>query len=466
MSDVVSALFAGLGSSALRTLVDAYFFDYIRGSGIVFRTEVARASNTVKSITAEAMDSMIEGDPDPNVALKPSGIVNIMDSFIKTVAQASLFLSTDIAGDLYTRMLQQGFANAMQTTIAGALQSLLAVWRGGYPLSYDQASILIEAIEDIDKDVLGLLLAQSGSNVPTSYFYVKRGFDQYVENQLINLRTQLFEISNKLNDLIAWKVERSTELALRRYSDALNVVVEAYNKAISLIDLVCERALSRLQELKNECETTLAWYNYSLEHPDQPIISEEEANLLGNENYMEADKVYSSVTSILEKIDDKLSTFDYDVSTVISNIDDAVTVEVDHLNKVVQQGLWSVNTLIDTINEALKILVAYRNAVDLRTSPKTNLTASLSSEVELAGMYQVRFYVKTDETPLQGANVILYRVDRAFHGETDSDGVVTFNNVPSGVYNYMVVLDGYAHVEDVVKVYENVDITVVLKPLT
>jgi Tfp pilus tip-associated adhesin PilY1 len=81
-------------------------------------------------------------------------------------------------------------------------------------------------------------------------------------------------------------------------------------------------------------------------------------------------------------------------------------------------------------------------------------------------MYQVRFYVKTDETPLQGANVILYRVDGAFHGESDNNGVVTFSYVPSGVYNYMVVLDGYAHVEDVVKVYENVDITVVLKPLT
>ena len=466
MAEVVASILSGLGSAAFKTLIDAWFFDYLRGSGIVFRTEVARSKNIVTTITAEAMDSMIEGEPDPNVALKPSGIVGIMDSFIKTVAQASLFLSTDIAGELYTEMVQQGFANAMQTTIAGALQSLLGVWRGGYPLSYDQAPTLIEAVEDIDKDVLGLLLAQSGNNVPTCFFYVKQGFDRYVENQLINLRTQLFEISNRLNDLIAWKVERSTELALRRYSDALNVVVEAYNKAISLIDLVCERALSRLQELKNECETIKAWYEYSIEHPETPIISEDEANLLAVENYMEADKVYSSVTGLLDKIDEKLSTFDYDISTVLSNIDDVVTVEVDHLNKVVQEGLWTVNQLIDTINEGLKILVAYRNAVDLRTSPKTTITASLSSTFEVVGEYTVTFHVQTDETPLEGADVILYRLDRAFHGETDEAGNAGFSHVPAGAYRYMVVLDGYLHEEGTLTVVEHTTVTVTLKPLT
>jgi len=332
----------------------------------------------LKSITADALDSMIEEDVNVNVGLSTQGLVNIFERFIKTVAYASTIMPVEIVEELYTEMLQEGFSNAIQVSVGGALQSILSTWRGGFPLNADEASEVVESVEDLDADTIGLLVAQSGSNVPTSMFRMKQGFDRYVEKELIALRTQLFEITNRLNDIIAYKVDRSTEIALRQLDESLNVIREAYGKAISLYDMVLERALSRLQELKNECETVKSWLEWSQEHPDTPIISQSEADIIATENMLEAQSIINSVDSILTNIDNSLSSFDVTLDNVLSNIDACVSNEVTHLNKMIQQGVLDVQEAITKINNAIDILVAYRNASDLQTSPSTSLEKSVS----------------------------------------------------------------------------------------
>ena len=397
MSFTASALLGRLGGSVFDTIMDAFVFDWVRGAGITFRTEMAISQDWLKSLTANALDSLIEEEPHANIGLTSAGLTNIFEAFMRTVAQASMILSADIAEELYTEMLQEGFSNAIQVSIGGALQSLLSTWRGGYPLSYDEASELFEVIEDLDADTLGLLLAQSGSNIPTSIFRVKQGFDRWVERELIALRTQLFEISNRLNDILAYRVDRGTDIAIRQYNDALNVLREAYSKAVSLIDQVCERALSRLQELKNECETFKMWYEWSLEHPETPIVTPEEINMLAVENKLEAEAIVASVNNILGKIDSSLAGFDVSLDTVLSNIDACVGHGATHLNKMIQQGIIEISEVVNKINDAVNILLAYRNAVDLQTSKTTSLTSSVGYEGYVPpapGMFTVTFIVK------------------------------------------------------------------------
>ena len=236
----------------------------------------------------------------------------------------------------------------------------------------------MENAEDLDSDMIGLLVAQAGSNIPTSLFRIKQGVDRYVEKELIALRTQLFEITNRLNDIIAYKIERGTEIALRQLDEALNVIREAYAKSISLYDMVLERALSRLQELKNECETVKAWYDYSVAHPDTPIISDTEVAIIATENKLEAEAIVNSINTILTKIDDSISSFDVTLDTLLANIDTCVGNEVTHLNKLIQQGVLDITEIINKINTAIDILVAYRNASDLMTSPSTSVSKSVT----------------------------------------------------------------------------------------
>ena len=269
----LGSLLGKTGASIFRDIIDYFVGDSVRGASSWAKVELADNIGFLRDITAECFDSMIEEETHQNTALSASGLINIFRVFMKTVAKASVVMPIAIVEELYTEMIQEGFSNAIQVSIGGAFQTILSTWRGGYPLNADEASEVIEAVEDLDADTMGLLIAQSGSNIPTSLFRIKQGFDRWVERELISLRTQLFEISNRLNDLMSYKVDRSAEIALRQLDEALEVYREAYSKAISLIDSVCERALSRLQELKNECETVKAWLEWSTSHPETPAVS-------------------------------------------------------------------------------------------------------------------------------------------------------------------------------------------------
>ncbi|RLE63335.1 MAG: hypothetical protein DRJ38_07860 [Thermoprotei archaeon] len=380
ISVAITKLLGRTGGAILDDIILTFVADYIRGAGITFRTGIAIASDWLKTITADALDSLIEEESHPNTALSAGGLTNIFERFLGTVAKASMVLSADIAEELYTEMLQEGFSNAIQVSIGGALQSILSTWRGGYPLSYDQTPLPIESVEDLDSDTLALLLAQAGCNLPTIAFHIKQGFDRYIDSQLIYLRTQLYEITSRLNEIIAWRIERSSEFSIRQYYEGLEVLREGYSKAINLIDLICERALSRLQELLNEVKTGKAWLDYSLEHPEAPIVTEEEVNLLALENKMEAEEIINAVNSIISKIDDKLSAFDIDISTITSKIDTNILEEVNHLNSIIQQGIIDISTLISKIDEAMDKVVAYRHARELQTEPVTDLTRPVEVE--------------------------------------------------------------------------------------
>jgi len=381
MSLALSKLLGQIAGQMADNVLMSFMGDLIRGAGIGLRTELAISQDWLKSLTADALDSLIEEESHPNTALSAVALTTIFERFMRTVAQASMILSAEIAEELYTEMLQEGFSNAIQVSVGGALQSILSVWRGGYPLSYDQTSLPVEAVEDLDSDTMALLLAQAGCNIPTTTFYIKQGFDRYIDSQLIYLRTQLYEITQRLNEIVAWRIERSSEFSIRQYYEGLEVLREGYSKAINLIDLICERALSRLQELLNEVKTAKAWLEYSQAHPEAPLVTEDEVTLLAVENKMEAEEIINAVDSIISKIDDKLSAFDVDISTITSKIDANILEEVNHLNAIIQQGIIDISTLVSKIDEALSKVVAYRHATELQTEPVTDLTRP----VEISG---------------------------------------------------------------------------------
>ena len=461
MSEVLGTLLGRVGGSILDNFISSFLYDWLRGASITFRTELAISQDWLKTITADALDSLIEEEPHANTAISTAGLTDIFERFMRAVAQASMILSADIAEELYTEMLQEGFSNAIQVSVGGALQSLLSTWRGGYPLSYDEASELFEVVEDLDADTLGLLLAQSGSNIPTSIFRVKQGFDRWVERELIALRTQLFEISNRLNDILAYRVDRGTDIAIRQYNDALQVLREAYSKAVSLIDQVCERALSRLQELKNECETFKMWYEWSLEHPETPIVSEDEITMLATENKLEAEAIVTSVNAILSKIESSLASFDIELDTVLNSIDTCVAHGATHLNKMIQQGIIEISEVVEKINDAVNILLAYRNAVDLQTSKTTSLTTSVGYEgytPPQPGAFTVTF-----QTNVVGAKIVLFDSKRTYWGYTDSEGILVLESVLSGSYHYVIVKEGYIPYQETLDVTEDLTVTVTLE---
>ena len=382
----------GTGGLATRFL-DNLMGDAIRGGGIIVRTETAIAVDFIKSITADAFDSLIEGEPHVNVGMSAEGMVNVVERFMRTVAYASMILTDEIAEEFYSEMIQEGFSNAVQTSVGGAFQSILNTWRGGYPLNYDEIEEVAQAIEDIDKDIAGLLSSQAGCNIPTTYFRLKRGFDRYIDDRIIALRTQLINLTERINDLVTWLHDRSQSLAQRGFDASVLTIREAYERAVRIIDDACERALSRLHELLAELKTVKAWWEWTLEHPDTPLLSESEKNIIAVENRLEAEATIETLNRILSSVDSSLSGFDIELNTLISKVDAVISKVISVYNKIVDKAnALDLADLVDKLQESLNILLAYRNVIDSNTSLTTPVRMKLMRPYRITAYDVIRVY--------------------------------------------------------------------------
>jgi len=379
MSSIAGAI-GSMAGGALLQLATTFLEGFVDGVSAWVRTEVGIKLKLVYNWSAEAFDGLVEGEPHPTIGMHPSGMLDVLERFLRATAQIGILVGPEVAEELFMELIQEGFSNAIQTSLGGAFQTMLNVWRGAYPPNPDELDTIIGKVEDMDTDTLALLIAMSGSNLPTTFYRISRGFDLYVEDKLKIIREQLIDALNKLNYVIAWLHEISKNLALHEYEQALNVIREAYTKAINLIDQVGERALSRLQELKTECETAKAWFDYSQLYPERPLITETEATYVAVENRLEAEATFNTYTRIKEIVENTLANVDVQIDTIVSKINDVVKLYADHLNNIISSSKIDFSEVISKINEALEKVKAYRSAKDTSTK--------LESPVEFIGEEQ------------------------------------------------------------------------------
>jgi len=368
MSAIAKFLGGVAGAVGLKIL-DPLINDALKGVGDIIRTEFGINVGYVKNVTAEAMDSMLETDPHGNVGVDPSGIVYVMQEMLRATARIGILIGSEVAEELFMELVQEGYSNAIQTSIGGALQSILNVWRGSMPLNPDEASEVVRLIDVMDSDTCALLIAQAGNNLPTTFFRAIRGWKDYVDDQTRSLRLQLMEILRKWNEAIAWLHELAVALAHSELQQSLQAIREAYAKAFALIDMVGERALSRLQELLIECRTAKEWLNMG-------VITEDEANLVASENEAEADVTFNTYTSMRDTILSTLANVDVTLDNLVSKIDDMINRYLAHLNNMINASQLDFSEEFNKLQEALKKVVAYRHAKENVTKLEYPVTLS------------------------------------------------------------------------------------------
>jgi len=389
------AALGGIGGGVLAELIGSFLGGLVEGVSAYVRTEIAINLKAVYNWSAEAFDGLLEGEPDATIGMAPSGMLNVLERFLRATAQIGIAIGAEVAEELFMELIQEGFSNAIQTSMGGAFQTMLNVWRGGAPPSPDELDTLVGKVVDMDEDTLALMIAMTGSNLPTTFYRVSRGFDMYVDDQIRLVREQLIDVQNRLNHVIAWLYEVSKNLALNEYQEALAVIKESYTKAINLLDAIGERALSRLQELKTECETAKAWFDYSTLYPETPLITETEVNYVATENKLEAEATFNTYNRVKTIIENTLANVDVEVDAIVSKINDVVAKYAEHLNKLIEAGTVSFSEDITKIQNALQKVIAYRNAKD--TSTKLESPVQLIGEdtvYEAPGVYSATIYVE------------------------------------------------------------------------
>ena len=361
---------AGIGSFAgavAGEIISALIGDFIDAAGALVRYEVAANLGFIRNWTAEAFDSLVEEDPHSTLGMSPRGMIDVLERMLRATAQIGLTVGAEVAEELFMELIQEGFSNAIQTSLGGSFQALLNIWRGGMPPNPDEVDVIIGKVADIDEDTLTLMLAMSGSNIPTTFLRVSRAFDLYVDNELKVIKEQLIDVLNRANQAIAWLYEVARNLSIHELEEALSVIKEAYNKGINILDQVGERALSRLQELKIECMTAKEWFSYSQLYPETPLITDLELTYVAIENGEEADATFNAYQDIKATVEQTLDTVDVQVDEIVNKINNVISEYVSHLNRFAETGFVKFDEIIAKIENAMKKVIAYRNAVDTQT---------------------------------------------------------------------------------------------------
>ncbi|MHC1627943.1 MAG: hypothetical protein ACXQTI_03820 [Candidatus Nezhaarchaeales archaeon] len=368
---VAAGLF--IASQIGEALIEGFIRQTTEASTIVGKTELAIQSGFMRSVTADALDSMCEVDSHYNVGVSTDGLMEIVERFMRAVAKASLVLTPEIAEELYTELIQEGFSNAVQMSVGGALQSILNTWRGGYPPNPEDLEELTRTLDKLDIDLFALLLAQAGCNIPTSAWKVAKGFDSYVEQKHTDLKAQADTALNRLNSLLSLPYELGDNVLSNEIMEIIGLFREAYIRAQNLIEYVAERALSRLNELRAEVKTVEEWLDWSNEHPEQILITPDEAYYVALENKLEADATMNSYNDTKTKIENSLTNLDVDVSGFMTEVDNLLSDVASHYNNIISKSVIDMTEEINMIKEAFKKLIAYRNAKDSQSSLKSSV---------------------------------------------------------------------------------------------
>jgi len=336
----------------------------VEAVGIYLKTELGVRATYLRAITAEALDSITDAEADDNTGSTPGGLLRVFEAFMLAVAKASIFLTPEIAEELYTEMVQEGFSNAIQTSIGGSLQTILNVFRGGFPINPDEIDDSFLGFDDLDSNTLALISAGAGANLPVTYFRIKRGYDRFIEDKYSAVRGQLSSILDDMNDINMWRIRRLLSYASRRFDDCVDIYYDIANRYLAICNHVIERALTRVQEIANQVETVYRWWQYSVAHPDKAIISEDEALRLFDEAEIELEAIDDRVSWILTvltgKFEDAVET--YKLDSAILAYESVLDVVFEKLKAMAEAGWVDRSGDVDKLESVFKKVTGYRHA--------------------------------------------------------------------------------------------------------
>ena len=363
----VLGLLADFAAGVAADVVSSIFGDALASVGSMAIYGLAEYFKWLDNIFAEALDSFVEAQPDPVVGTDPRGIVNVAKKMLWATVTTGVIVGKEVAEELFLELIQEGFSNAVQTSVGGALQTIFNIWRGSFPPNPDELEDVIEVIDAIDNDTAVLLVAMTGNNIPTSMYRILRGWRRFVDNKTRSIRTQIMTALAKWNDAMSLYYEVARSLAEQELVNSLQVIREVYHKGIAIIDMVAERALARLQELKVELLAVKEYLNMG-------VIDSETAKLVAAENLAEAEATYNTYTNIRDKILALLENVSINLDNVIANIDDIITRYVTHLSKFIEAGAVDLTPEYEKIQDIIKKLIAYRMATENRTNITYTIT--------------------------------------------------------------------------------------------
>ena len=321
--------------------------------------------------------SVIEnGGPDVATGMSADGIIETLHGELWSVVK-TMFVHPELADEFVMEMISEGVSNAMQYNIGGAIQSILNIWRGSYPIEPDSISDLVgQNLDVIDSALAFFLSATAGANLPATAALLGTSINNMMKQNYSAVEARMFEHISRLEALTLFFHTAAEEIASRILVEAIEEPVSKAEYIVNMLRYAYERAVARLQEYLAEL-MVLKMYK------DSGVIKPEAADQLGLLTYAEAMSLVeglNEVESTLLQALEAISTIDLQPV-----IDELVALLAEAAKVYIGMATAAANATQDDLDQLHQKMV---EALTLLTMVRTYKEGSYSTEPPVEAILQ------------------------------------------------------------------------------
>ena len=273
-----------------------------------------------------------------------------------------IFAGREVTDEFIGEMLQEGLSYAVQTSMGGALQTILNVYRGGSPYPSDNTFQIGRMIRQLDARLAAFLTASAGYNMPTAGADLLYGALQGIDDNMGRLDEQAQRLLDEWNEICLSFIRIGVNMARSVFMEAIALERELAERYARVRERIAETHLARANEYLDSLEAIKRYY-------EAGFIDEHtyERNLIAIKAEIEASiKVYDEA---IQALDEAYEDAKREISWRIQRAFTIMTMAVRLFHEVVERYQEVFTETVqeelkawrDYLFEALDSVASYRN---------------------------------------------------------------------------------------------------------
>ncbi len=291
-----------IAAKLLEPLVDPM----MEAGGAAARLLVLDAIGVSKPLVREPLVVIEDAKPDVAFGMDNDGVTDALHGIVWSSVK-TMFVHPELADEFVMEMISEGVSNAMQYNLGGAVQAILNVWRGAYPLEPGEINDIVgNQLDVLDDAAAFVLMAMAGANIPATAAYATAGVNRLLQQEWGAGEARLVDVASRIESLALFFHTVAEQVATRVLVEAIEEPVTKAEHIANMLRYMYERAAARLQEYLAELYI-MKYYK------DAGVLKDESARQMAAVVVAEAHSLYEAVLeqeSVLLSALDAVTTVD------------------------------------------------------------------------------------------------------------------------------------------------------------
>ena len=247
-------------------------------------------------------DDITEADPNMVSGYGTAGLVKVFNNLIEASLLLCAFLGEEMSEELLLELLQEGVSNSIQTSIGGAFQTILNVYRGGQPVYGDDIANMPSYWDNVDNKILAFNIASSGMNFPGTIHYLLQGVHSSLDDKFREMMHTLTSLNTRAIEEELWWILTYMELARNNILNRLRDMADIAEKYIEIAIQLLEDGIGRCNDMVQEIETEISRLDAGLTTEDNSQLIKDELEQEFNALKNSIDEAYNNMLQQIDNV--------------------------------------------------------------------------------------------------------------------------------------------------------------------